>query len=168
MSDKHIVRDEQLSRLSNAVMQVLLLAFGIVALPALATGRFYNPTWDTVMDTATQRLWEARGTGERQTLRGAQHYCATLSLGGYDDWRLPHIKELASLVDESSYNPSVYPYFQTESSTYWSTTSLALPDDKRFSWTLNFSDGHMHAFRHDNGYFVRCVRNAKPVPPGQR
>lgn len=153
-------------RIGKHVLLVGVMLFG-GGQSASATGRFYNPSWDTVMDTATQRLWQARGTGERQTLPGAKRYCAALELGGYADWRLPHIKELATLVDDSSYHPAVFPFFQTENYSYWSATALALVDDARFSWALNFSDGHMHPFRHDRGYFVRCVRDADLRPVGQ-
>lgn len=140
----------------TALLVMLMLTPSLV----FSTGRFFNPSWDTVSDLGTGLLWQARDDGERYTYFGAIDFCDALNLNGRGGWRLPHVKELATLVDESSYNPSVYPYFKTQSHAYWTRTPLALPKDDRFYWTVNFSDGHMHPFRSDTGYFVRCVRKS--------
>jgi len=57
-----------------------------------------NNTTNIVTDNYTQLVWQ---DNERQelTLPDAIEYCEALSLGGHDDWRLPNINELFSIVD---------------------------------------------------------------------
>jgi len=43
------------------------------------------------------------------------------------DWRLPNVKELQSLIDYSTYNPSLpdsHPFTNVQSAAYWSSTSV--------------------------------------------
>ena len=67
----------------------------------------------------------------------ALDYVKTLNTGGYTDWRLPNVIELASLFDYSQYNPSLpqvnpfiniqYPHYTGYGSyvgLYWSSTTL--------------------------------------------
>lgn len=45
--------------------------------------------------------------GDAATVGTAQNYCVTLSLGGHDDWRVPNIIEIISIVDTGSNSPCV-------------------------------------------------------------
>ncbi|MEK6545234.1 MAG: DUF1566 domain-containing protein [Nitrospinota bacterium] len=40
-------------------------------------------------------------------MESAITYCEGLSLGGYNDWRLPSDMELMSIVNYGMYNPSI-------------------------------------------------------------
>lgn len=125
---------------------------------AYATGRFVNISAFIVLDRQTGLLWEARPPVKKMSYFEAIDYCANLQIEKTGQWRLPHIKELASIIDESSYNPSIYPYFKSERGLYWSITLNAADHD--YAWLINFNDGHIHSFRNDTQYFVRCVRSA--------
>ncbi len=74
----------------------------------------------TVSDLVTELMWQqtidSNGDGDidaddKLSASAAQNYCADLTLGDHDDWRLPDIKQLYSLImfngrDISGYNGS--------------------------------------------------------------
>ena len=59
----------------------------------------------TVTDLNTGLMWQ-KNSGEKKTYRQAVADAATCRTGGYDDWRLPTIKELYSLILFSGVDPN--------------------------------------------------------------
>ncbi|KAA3645548.1 MAG: DUF1566 domain-containing protein [Chloroflexi bacterium] len=59
----------------------------------------------TVADLVTGLMWQ-QDPGEKMTYSEAVAGADNFSLAGYDDWRLPTIKELYSLILFSGYDPS--------------------------------------------------------------
>jgi len=55
-------------------------------------------TWT---DPETGLMWTQEDNGNGVTWQQAASYCKSLALGGYHDWRLPEIDELAGLYDPS-------------------------------------------------------------------
>jgi hypothetical protein len=51
----------------------------------------------TISDHVTGLMW-AQDMGEKMTYEDAFEYAESSTLGGYDDWRVPSIKELYSLI----------------------------------------------------------------------
>ena len=75
------------------------------------TPRFTDNTGSgagTVTDNLTGFMWakDANAAGLK-TWDGALAYCNDLILGGHDDWRLPTVKELLSLVDFGKNDPAL-------------------------------------------------------------
>jgi len=63
---------------------------------------------DEVRDNYTGLIWERDGDASGLVdWQGAVSYCESLSLGGNDGWRLPSVRELATLVDEAEVAPSI-------------------------------------------------------------
>ena len=59
----------------------------------------------TITDLNTNLMW-AKDPGSKLTYDQAVAGAAGFNLAGYNDWRLPTIKELYSLIDFSGYDPS--------------------------------------------------------------
>jgi hypothetical protein len=88
----------------------------------------------TVTDEATGLIWQQDNAeqtpGDHQfDWESALAVCADLSLGGADDWRLPNIKELQTIVDYGRLEPSLDPVFGFEQAAgtgayTWSSTSM--------------------------------------------
>jgi RNA polymerase sigma factor (sigma-70 family) len=111
-----------------------------------------------VTDPATGLTWQQAYSATEMPAAAAASYCASLDLDGYS-WRLPSIKELATLVDESAVSPAIdvsaFPGVPADVWFWSSTVSAPSPPEQ---WGLNFNDGFSY-FRStsDTGY-ARCVR----------
>jgi hypothetical protein len=53
----------------------------------------------TVTDLNTGLMWQKTPDFVKRALSEAESYADSLSLAGYNDWRLPNVKELQSIVD---------------------------------------------------------------------
>lgn len=101
----------------------------------------YQIAGDTVRDTGTGLTWQrglGPGTLDFQTANDA---CANLTLGGAGAWRLPTLKELATLVDDTRANPSIdtAAFPDTTSESCWSSTLFAGSTTR--AWYLLFDEG---------------------------
>ena len=72
----------------------------------------------------------------------AINYAQTLNTGGYTDWRLPNVNELASLIDYYQHNPVLplgNPFTNVQYYDYWSSTTYAsIPLG---AWVVGMSNG---------------------------
>ncbi|MCF7848400.1 MAG: DUF1566 domain-containing protein [Kiritimatiellales bacterium] len=84
--------------------------------------------------------------------------CAALTTAGYDDWRLPSVNELESLVDYGKPNamlPTGHPFTgiqNTSSAKYW--TSTLYSRDINYSYTVSFYNGCVANSQF--GYYLAC------------
>ncbi len=130
----------------------------------------------TMTDHQTGLMWEMKenmdGTpvsanphdaDNRYTWQEALDWVVLLNVekfGGYSNWRLPTIKELASLVDLRKYDPAVPELLKdtTPSSNYWSSTTYA--DDTEKAWSTHFGFGGSY----ENGkLYSGCVRAVRSI-----
>ena len=93
--------------------------------------------------------------------QGAKDYCESLVLGQKDDWRLPNIKELQSIVDIKSYKPAIKKEFKNVSikGYYWSSSRDISSDG--YAWNVDFNYGHTLKDSMLNELYVRCVRGSE-------
>jgi RNA polymerase sigma factor (sigma-70 family) len=117
----------------------------------------YRITDGQVTDPATGLTWQQASSSTTMTATQATAYCAGLDLGGYA-WRLPSVKELATLVDEDRVSPAidVSAFPDTAPDTwYWSSTTAAPNPAER--WALNYNDGFTDYRSTSSASYVRCV-----------
>jgi len=138
----------------------------------------------TITDVNTALIWE------KLSLDGSIHdagnvyvwddafsiHVATLNstgFAGHNDWRLPNVKELETIVDFQEVHPALSPAFNNNCSPgcgvtmcscfasggYWSSTSYVLANNQNYSWYVSFIDGNVHVWPKNMTNWVRAVRS---------
>lgn len=113
-----------------------------------------------VIDTKTGLMWQQSGSPSQISWQEAPEYI-TRSLnnknyGGYADWRLPTIEELASLLSSEKMNDSyIYQEFDQAPKTCWSSTSVK---DSQDIWIISFSSGYVFNGDRNTHRYIRAVR----------
>ena len=136
----------------------------------------------TVTDLNTGLMWQKSPTFEHYTWAEGFAYAENLLLAGYDDWRVPTIKELYSIVAFVGNQHDLRPYLDTEyfdfqypdtsqgyrimDAQYWSSNKYVgrtmFGDISAFGF--NFADGRIKSYPTGEGRgptkrtYVRCVR----------
>ena len=98
--------------------------------------RFTDNKDGTVTDNMTGLMW----TIDAQQIQGYMTWfdalieCNDLEFAGYDDWRMPNVREMLSLIDYGSRRPALtpdHPFINVESypGVYWSSTTYAGSND---------------------------------------
>jgi len=92
----------------------------------------------TITDSATNLMWHKNDNAVATNWQSAINYCENSTLAGYDDWKLPDVKELQSIVDysrspDTTASASINALFNTTAITneagvsdfgfYWSSTT---------------------------------------------
>jgi hypothetical protein len=116
--------------------------------PAVAPPNQYTLISDDVaQDYYTRLIWERDGAASGLLdWDAAVSYCESLSLSGYDNWRLPTVRELSTLVDEAlvapSINETVFPdtSYGARQPDKWYWASHAARSGSAH-WGINFDDG---------------------------
>lgn len=83
---------------------------------------------------------------------------ATNGFANYNDWKLPNMKELETIVayncKDPSFNLSIFP--STHPSTFWTSSNRS--DDEVFSWVVFFNSGGANTFSRSRSESIRLVR----------
>jgi len=108
----------------------------------------------TVTDTSAGLMWKQdTGTATWET---ALDYCENLSTAGYNDWRLPNVNELASIVDYSTIGPpgTVLSEHQSSTTSHYTNTH---------AWLVDLDgDGDISTDMHKGAsYRMRAVRGGQ-------
>jgi hypothetical protein len=140
----------------------------------------------TVTDLVTGLMWQ-QTPGDKVTFAEALAGAETLDLGGYNDWWLPTIKELYTLIDFSGVDPSgwngtdtsqLVPFIDTDyfnfeygdtsageriiDAQYWSSTEYVgtTMGGSATTFGVNFADGRIKGYgrEHPGGEMTQFVR----------
>ena len=129
-----------------------------------------NSVLGTVTDSRTGLMWDrcALGQSGPGCATGAASYLswqaaldAAATVGtykGYNDWRLPNLKELRSLVEECRINPSIneFAFPNTPTAIFYSGSPFAA--DANGAWSVYFGWGGALGQVRGSAYQVRLVR----------
>jgi len=105
-------------------------------------------------DPDTGLIWEKQGSEKTMSWYEALEYAETLG----DNWRLPTIQELITLVDITKINPACK-IINTHSSGYWSSSTFA--GDTYDAWCVYFGYGYVSYYSKNNNRYVRCIKGNK-------
>jgi len=128
---------------------------------------------DTVTDNCTGLMWQRDGLGEA-VWWDALVACENLVLAGFDDWRLPNLHELASIIDYSARDPAVPQEFSDfttlvhyHSSTFYRRASFTCTGPERV-WGVTGATGGIGASgtRNIDVWNFRAVRTVIPAGGG--
>ena len=114
---------------------------------------------EVVINSFTGLMWQDdnRSNSVEKDWSDAKAYCQNLVHAGYDDWYLPSISELETLVDTKKQSPAIKQGFKNVSSSfYWSSSSDV--SDSHSAWYVYFKPGYIDSYDKSDEYNVRCVR----------
>lgn len=125
---------------------------------------------ETFSDVSTGLMWQDDSFDRKRSWSGAKSFCSSLEYAGYNDWRLPDINELESIIDKSN-TPAIKNGFKNVvdidttpywSSSYWSSSSAGrsdYPDTAPLAWQVWFYNGRKYKYAQFIELYVRCVRD---------
>lgn len=130
---------------------------------------YTDNTDGTITDNVTGLMWQKTDGGE-MSFDSAIPYCQKLTLGGFNDWRLPSAQELFSIISDDDSNPAIDSTFFTKTrAEYWWSSEVQVGDSKKV-WVVNAGGGigpHPISETISAGgtkfFHVRAVRNSTPV-----
>jgi hypothetical protein len=119
--------------------------------------RYGVPGDGTVVDVASMLVWQRDVDDNLRTFGEAKNHCAVLALAG-GGWRVPNMKELQTLIDETAMNPAIdsTAFGDAPAEAFWTSTPLA--GDATEGWFVSFYGGVAYTSTLDRGYHTRCVR----------
>ena len=114
-------------------------------------------TTQIVTDNNTKLQWQDNESVSKKWTE-AIDYCEALTLGGYNDWRLPNQNELRSIADRSKKEPAISATFQNVvSNYYWSSSTVV--GYEYYAWGVFFDNGGHYWDYKSNERYVCCVRD---------
>jgi len=118
-----------------------------------------------VTDVQTGFTWEQSPDFFYGAWSEAIAHCQAKTVGGQVGWRLPSIKELATLIDSSQKDPALpsgHPFGNIKSSIYWSSTPSETDDI--VAWHVSFFTGEAVTDQKSQTRRAWCVLDRNEPP----
>jgi hypothetical protein len=105
--------------------------------------QFVDNQDETISDIATNLMWQKNDDGVTRDWEEALSYCESLELAGYNDWRLPDVKELQSMVDYDKTDwPAIDDIFTLSDWDAYFWTSTTHGDNKQYACYIAFGKAY--------------------------
>ena len=153
------LRSEPLHVADDEAPQIFKIA-GIPGKPLEYIENDFEDRDEVVFDHTTGLMWQKSGSDDWLHYKDAESYVEQLNrkqFAGHNDWRLPTISELMSLLEPEKQSNELYidPVFNENQIVCWSS-------DKRSSesaWLVYFAHGDVYRGYFFGETYVRCVRS---------
>lgn len=156
------LRDE-CKTLSEKDIKTMLAKYGFFDRDWNKDGYFRNAFIEegngTVIDCTTGLEWQKSGSKDVLLYKKLSSYVERLNLetfSGYNDWRLPTIEELGSLLKSKQEKDISYIDSVFDSEPFWCWSADLHPDG--YVWLASFSYGNIYRTSENLEYYVRLVR----------
>lgn len=142
--------------------RIFLLVICLHNILFASDGLFRDPIKAVVVDTRTGLMWQDddQVVANSYTWLNALQQCSIVLSGqnfaGRNDWRLPNINELKSIIDYSKSNFALFATFQQRVNYFWSSSTYA--SDTDYAWGVQFDYGAVSWYSKESPRYVRCVR----------
>ncbi len=112
---------------------------------AWPAARFTDNGDGTTTDHLTGLMWAAAAGSTTTQWEGALSVAGNSTLAGYDDWRLPNVNELTSLVNLEQSAPNAWlnglaEFSGIQSGRYWTSTIIYQPTTL-WGWVVHMDTG---------------------------
>ncbi len=133
--------------------------------------RFTTNADKTITDNLTYLIWGPDGgtptvgacAGGAKKWQGSLNYVACLNTNnylGHNDWRLPNINEMKSLIHAGQTSSNTWlsgqGFTNVQSGFYWSSSTCA--DDTTLAWFIYMVDGFVRPFTKESTNYIWPVR----------
>lgn len=138
-------------------MRRIFLMIVVVSLIIIGFSWFLDN--NTVVNNGDGLVWQDNNDAinVKKNWEDANIYCENLTLDGENDWRLPSIKELQTIVAIKQNDPAILTSFKyVVSSYYWSSSENV--SDSYSAWGVFFDSGMTASNYKSNENHARCVR----------
>lgn len=128
------------------------------------TPRFTDNGDGTMSDALTGLMWEKSPPIPTLAWSAAVSYANDLVLAGHEDWRLPNISELESLLNAEESSPTTWLASQgfTAGSAFNVCWSSTVSNDQAYAWGMWMDDGRLAACLTSLAGLYRAVRDSPP------
>ena len=128
--------------------------------PKVAIALVRDDSKEIVVDKTTGLMWQDNIDTKtiKKNRKDAREYCSRLVFGGYDDWYLPSIKQLKSIVDNEQHNPAIREGFKNVQAYHYWSSSPRLSANIVNVLNIDFKNGHKYSNNRRGRCNVRCAR----------
>ncbi len=147
-------------------MQDLSFNLRVDGYPATDFDNKFTVQGDVIVDDVTDLMWQKSGSGDSISYEEAEKYIQQLNqenFAGYNDWRLPTIEELLSLLENEEQSNDLYidPLFDSTQTGVWSADIYRIKSESlpKSVWRVFFTHGLVYVHNIESEYYVRAVRS---------
>jgi len=128
---------------------------------AVKTALYRDDSKEIVIDKNTALMWQDNIDTKtlKKNRKDAKQYCNRLVFAGYDDWYLPKIKQLRSILNNKKHNPAIRDGFKNIQSYHYWSASPNISTNTINALNIDFKNAQTYNTNRKGKCHIRCVRD---------